>query len=157
MTGDREEAKEIRQMALIQILQRAGSFQNRSRFSTWLYRIASNTSLDVRASSKRKQVHSLDALLDGPMGVAQEPRDAKAESPIGRASQRELQESIQDALTRLSPKYRQVIVLRYLEGKRYPEIAEVLQISLGTVKSRMARAHVALGREIAPLLERFVA
>jgi len=157
LTGNEADALDAAQETFRTVYHRIDRFNFRSRFSTWLFRVASNTSLDVRASSRRRQMQSLEALLDGPTAAVLEPRDKRAVNPLQRASHSELQEGIQQALLRLSPKYRQVIVLRYLEGLTYPEMSEVLEVSLGTVKSRMARAHVALDRVIAPLLERFVA
>jgi len=156
LTGNEADALDAAQETFRILYHRIDRFHFRSRFSTWLYRIASNTSLDVRAGSRRRQIHSLDALAESAGWSVREPPDGKTESPIRRASHHELQDGIQEALGRLSPKYRQVVVLRYLEGRTYPEMAEVLEISLGTVKSRMARAHVALERELGPLLERFV-
>ena len=66
----------------------------------------------------------------------------------------ELEAEVQSAITRLSPKMRAITVLRYMQGLSYEEISISLGISLGTVKSRLARAHQALDRELTPLLDR---
>ena len=75
--------------------------------------------------------------------------------PLAAASRHELESEIQRAISRLSPKLRAITVLRYVENLSYDEIAEVLQISLGTVKSRLSRAHEALDRELTPVLDRY--
>ena len=83
-----------------------------------------------------------------------EPVDERAESPIEAAATVELEAEVQSAITRLSPKMRAITVLRYMQGLSYEEISISLGISLGTVKSRLARAHQALDRELTPLLDR---
>ena len=70
------------------------------------------------------------------------------------ASRHELEAEIERAIARLSPKMRAIIVLRYVEELSYEEISETLTISIGTVKSRLARAHAALDRELTPILDR---
>jgi RNA polymerase sigma-70 factor (ECF subfamily) len=76
------------------------------------------------------------------------------EMPSVSASRRELEQAIQLAISRLSPKLRTIIVLRYIEHLSYEEVSETLRISLGTVKSRLARAHEALDRELTPVLDK---
>ena len=73
---------------------------------------------------------------------------------MNAASRHELEGEIQAAITRLSPKMRAITVLRYLESLSYEEISEALGVSLGTVKSRLSRAHDALDRELTPVLDR---
>jgi RNA polymerase sigma-70 factor (ECF subfamily) len=87
-------------------------------------------------------------------GAAIDPEDESAEAPSAVASRHELEKDIQAAITRLSPKMRAITVLRYVEGLSYEEISESLEISLGTVKSRLSRAHGALDRELTPVLDR---
>ena len=74
--------------------------------------------------------------------------------PSTAASRKELEAEIQNAIDRLSDKLRTMIVLRYNENLSYEEIAETLEISLGTVKSRLSRAHEALDRELTPVLDK---
>ena len=80
--------------------------------------------------------------------------DESVESPPAAASRQELEVEIQEAITRLSPKMRVITVLRYTESLSYEEIADTLGISLGTVKSRLSRAHAALDRELTPVVDR---
>ena len=74
---------------------------------------------------------------------------------MSAAARHELEGEIQQAILRLSPKMRVITVLRYVESLSYEEIADTLQISIGTVKSRLSRAHQALDRELTPVLDRF--
>jgi RNA polymerase sigma factor (sigma-70 family) len=87
-------------------------------------------------------------------GGAFDVEDERTEAPTAFASRHELEKDIQRAIDRLSPKMRAIIVLRYLESLSYDEIAETLDISLGTVKSRLSRAHAALDRELTPIVDR---
>lgn len=80
--------------------------------------------------------------------------DDQGERPADSASRHELEDEIQAAITRLSPKLSGITALRYSEGLSYEQISEVLEIAIGTVKSRLARAHDALERELTPVLDR---
>jgi RNA polymerase sigma factor (sigma-70 family) len=82
-------------------------------------------------------------------------RSVETSDPIEAARRRELESEIQRALSRLSPKLHTIIVLRYVENLSYQELAETLRIPLGTVRSRLARAHEALDRELTPLLDKY--
>ena len=88
-------------------------------------------------------------------GVRAEIADERVEQPLSTASRHELEDEIQQAILRLSPKMRAITVLRYIESLSYEEIADTLQISIGTVKSRLSRAHQALDRELTPVLDKF--
>ena len=129
-------------------------FRFESRFSSWVYRIAVNASIDVRRRARRR-LTSLEALQEGRDSQGKyDPADHKVEMPSATASRRELEAEIQRSISRLSPKLRTIIVLRYVENLSYEEVSEALRISLGTVKSRLARAHEALDRELTPVLDK---
>ncbi|HKE02005.1 MAG TPA: sigma-70 family RNA polymerase sigma factor, partial [Planctomycetota bacterium] len=122
-------------------------FRFQSKFSSWVYRIAVNASIDLCRRSFMRGTTSLDALSDDPpkvRGRATLPEDDQVTRPRDAAEGSELASDVQEAIGRLSPKLRTIVVLRYLENLSYEEVAEVLRCSMGTVKSRLARAHVAL-------------
>jgi len=152
LTGNDADALDAAQDTFCTVHDRIDRFHFRSRFSTWLCRIATYTSLDVRARSRRRRMPSLESMVDGkPWGDrsswdALEPCSSEADDPLWCAVRREQAEGIRAALRRLSPRFREVIELRYLEGMTYAEIASELDLSPGTVKSRMSRAHQALDR-----------
>ena len=157
ITGNATDALDASQETFGILYRKVGEFRFQSKFSSWVYRIAVNASIDLKRRSSARKLISLDALEDagGPTRRAgSELRDDAIEMPMASASRGELEMEIQRAISRLSPKLRTVTVLRYTESQSYQEISQTLQISLGTVKSRLARAHDALDRELSPVLER---
>lgn len=136
VVGNAVDALDVVQESFALVFRKLHGFRGGSLFSTWLFRIVVNCSIDHR----RKR--------DGqrwPTGVSVES-DVLDESPTpgARAEVRELGDQVQAALSHLSPKLRAILALRYLEGMSYEELAVALGLSLGTVKSRLARAHLAL-------------
>jgi len=157
ITGNATDALDASQETFGILYRKVGEFRFQSKFSSWVYRIAVNASIDLKRRSSARKLISLDALEEagGPTKRAgSELRDDSIEMPMASASRGELELEIQKAISRLSPKLRTVTVLRYTESQSYQEISQTLQISLGTVKSRLARAHDALDRELSPVLER---
>jgi len=156
ITGNTTDALDASQETFGIVFRRIREFRFQSRFSSWVYRIAVNASIDLRRRSRTRRFASLDAVRDS--GSPGSPRydvsDQGVEMPSATASRHELEEEIQRAINRLSDKLRTIIVLRYNENLTYEEISETLEISLGTVKSRLSRAHDALDRELTPVLDK---
>ena len=154
ITGNPSDALDASQETFGILFRRMREFRFESRFSSWVYRIAVNASIDVRRRARRR-LTSLEALQEGRDSQGKyDPADHKVEMPSATASRRELEAEIQRSISRLSPKLRTIIVLRYVENLSYEEVSEALRISLGTVKSRLARAHEALDRELTPVLDK---
>ncbi len=156
ITGNPTDALDAAQETFGIIFRKLGEFRFESKFSSWVYRIAVNASIDLKRRSNARWIASLDAIQEGgpSEGGRFDVQDEKTEMPSDVASRRELDEEIQRAIGRLSSKLGVITVLRYMEGLSYGEIAETLRISIGTVKSRLARAHEALDRELTPVLDR---
>jgi RNA polymerase sigma-70 factor (ECF subfamily) len=155
ITGNPSDALDASQETFGILFRRIREFRFESRFSSWVYRIAVNASIDVRRRARSRRTASLEALQQDPSERTRfEPADRMVEMPSVSASRRELEQAIQLAISRLSPKLRTIIVLRYIEHLSYEEVSETLRISLGTVKSRLARAHEALDRELTPVLDK---
>jgi RNA polymerase sigma-70 factor (ECF subfamily) len=156
ITGNPSDALDASQETFGIVFRRIREFRFQSRFSSWVYRIAVNASIDLRRRSRSRRLASLEAVQDGTSHERSRDglSDRMVEMPSVSASRRELELEIQRAISRLSPKLRAIIVLRYVENLSYDEVAETLKISLGTVKSRLARAHEALDRELTPVLDR---
>jgi RNA polymerase sigma-70 factor (ECF subfamily) len=156
ITGNPADALDASQETFGILFRKVGGFRFESRFSSWVYRIAVNASIDLKRRTSARRPASLDALEAGGKEGAHpmEFTDEAAEAPVLVASRHELEGEIQEAITRLSPKMRAITVLRYLESLSYEEISESLGVSLGTVKSRLSRAHEALDRELTPVLDR---
>lgn len=139
MTGNPEDGADLAQEAFLRAWRTLPSFQGDSSFATWLYRLASNLCIDfLRREKRRGTALSLDD-EDAPIDLPDHSAD-----PHGKAERRELRAAVGQALLKLSDEHRQILVLRELEGLSYTEIAGRLGLSEGTVKSRIARARLAL-------------
>lgn len=155
ITGNATDALDASQETFGILFRRIGEFRFESRFSSWVYRIAVNASIDLRRRARTRRLASLEAIQEAGSDDSRfDVADEGVEMPVARASRHELEAEVQRAISRLSPKLRTIIVLRYLENLSYDEVAETLRISLGTVKSRLSRAHDALDRHLTPVLDR---
>lgn len=152
-----DDAAELTQDTFVKIIENIEGFESRSSFYTWAFRIAVNLTLNYR---KRKATVGFSS-LDAPAGGAGEEvrnslaavlLDEKAPTPADVAENRELCDLVQDALDKLDDEHRTIIVLRDIEDMDYAQIADVLAIELGTVKSRLSRARASLRQ----ILEAFV-
>jgi RNA polymerase sigma-70 factor, ECF subfamily len=142
--GNSEDTLDTVQEAFLNAYQNLDSFKGDSLFFTWLYRIAVNTAI----SSKRKQrmVLSIDASPEGEAVI--EPVDSSEFNRPGQAlEQAEQEKRIQQALARLSAEHRAVLVMKDMQGQKYEDMAEVLGVPIGTIRSRLHRARLEL-REI---------
>jgi RNA polymerase sigma-70 factor (ECF subfamily) len=139
ITGSSVDALDVVQDSFALVFRKLQGFRGNSLFSTWLFRIVVNCSIDHRRRSQ-PQGRLLVGRLDEPAG---EPVD-ETPDPRERAATRELGGQVQEAILQLSPKLRVILALRYLEDMSYEELSATLGLSLGTVKSRLARAHLAL-------------
>jgi len=156
ITGNGNDALDAAQETFGILFRKIEGFRFQSKFSSWVYRIAVNASIDLKRRAANRRLPSLDQMADsrGDDAIRVEPADDRLQSPVEAAATVELEAEVQSAITRLSPKMRAITVLRYMQGLSYEEISISLGISLGTVKSRLARAHQALDRELTPLLDR---
>ena len=141
MVGHVEDAADLTQEVFLKVWQGLPSFQGDSSFSTWLYRLTSNACIDfLRREKRRRGTLSLD---DEERELAAQLPDP-APTPQRALEQRELRQALEEGLAALSDEHRQVLVLRELNGLSYDEIAQALDLSPGTVKSRIARARMSL-------------
>lgn len=138
VTSSPEEAEDVVQDAFVRAFLKLDTFQNNSQFFTWLYRIAFNSALS--RMRRRKGVTSLDQARED---VGKEPVD-QIGGPDERMMRDERVQMVQVALHRLSDDHRSILVLREMEDHPYELIAEILQISIGTVRSRLSRARTQL-------------
>jgi len=147
MVGNAEDAQDVVQEAFLNAYQSLDGFKGDSLFFTWLYRIAVNTAI----SFKRKQrlILSLDVGRNGDHAI--DPHDPSDMSRPGHAlEQVEQERRIQLALSRLSPEHRAVLIMKDMEGQKYEVMADVLQVPIGTIRSRLHRARL----ELRDLLEK---
>ncbi len=134
MTGDPDRVEDIAQEVFLKAFRSLKSFRGGSRFYTWLYRITVNTVLNTMRSQGRRQETSLDAL-----GGLEVQADADME-PAEVTARLELARRVREAIDQLEEPYRVIVYLRELEDLSYEEIAEVVELPVGTVKSRLFRA-----------------
>jgi RNA polymerase sigma-70 factor (ECF subfamily) len=136
-----EDARDVVQEAFLHAYQSLHAFKGDSLFFTWLYRIAVNTAISMKR--KERLVLRLQPAGDGGTGI--EPLDPSDGSRPGYALEMAEQERrVHDALNRLSPEHRTVLVLKDMEGMKYEEMADVLQVPIGTIRSRLHRARLEL-------------
>ena len=142
MVGDPDDAADLTQDAFLTAWRSLASFQGQAAFSTWLYRLTSNACIDFLRREKRRGTLSLTA-EDDEDGRELELADQRF-SPERELEKKEALQAVRKGLAALSPGHRQILVLREMEGLSYEEIARVLDLEEGTVKSRIARARLAL-------------
>ena len=143
LIGDREEAADQAQEAFLKAWQGLNAFQGESSFSTWLYRLTANVCIDyLRRRNRRLGVESAVSLDDEEAGWA-EPADWE-QDPHRQLERAERSRAVGRGMAALPEHFRQVLVLREMAGLSYQEIGAALKLDLGTVKSRLARARLAL-------------
>jgi RNA polymerase sigma-70 factor (ECF subfamily) len=151
-----EDARDLTQEAFLKAFQRIGEFRQLSGFYTWVFRIGVNLALSYRRKEGRRKTISLDA-DSGASGTQADALSRRLESmgdgPLDESlMQAELQAHTARALHDLDDDHRAVIVLRDVEGLDYADIATILEVPPGTVKSRLHRARMAVRQAILPLL-----
>jgi RNA polymerase sigma-70 factor (ECF subfamily) len=155
IAGSHEDAADAAQDAFVQAYAKLDSFRGDAQFFTWLYRIAMNVALTRRR--RRRPVASLDAAKST---AGEEPMDAAA-GPDHQLLTDERSVQIHSALADLGEQHRKILMLRELEGCSYETIAEILEMPVGTVRSRLFRARLQLrdklrtlwGDDLSPSLE----
>ena len=156
MVRDRELAEDLSQETFIKALNAIESYRPEFKFSSWIFKIANNAAID---HLRRRELDTLS--LDGsPHAETPEAMQATAlqigarqESPLDTVEAKELGSEIEAAIGRLRPEYRSCILLRHVEGRAYEEIAEILNLPLGTVKTYIHRARNELRQALAHLKE----
>ncbi len=147
MVRDRERSEDLSQETFVKVLNAIDSYRPEYKFSSWIFKIANNAAID---HLRRKELDTLS--LDGaPDAVTAERQEGPSlqladttESPLDELQARELGTQIEAAIAQLRPDYRSCILLRHVEGYAYEEIAEMLDLPLGTVKTYIHRARAQL-------------
>ncbi|MDP8959594.1 MAG: sigma-70 family RNA polymerase sigma factor [Actinomycetota bacterium] len=137
---DREAALEATQETFLTLFRKADRFSGRSALGTWLYRVAVNTCYDQLRRERRQRAD--------PLPVGHDPVDPTASDPFAAV---ELRPDLERALGALSPEFRAVVTLSDLEGLPLQDVAEVLDLPVGTVKSRLFRARQRLAQHLGNL------
>lgn len=154
MLSDREDALDAAQEVFLSAWRNLGGFREEAALSTWLLRIAANRCLNrIR---RRKSVSAREAPWPEPAGEGEEgavfqPAGGEADRPDRLAETREMGEILTEALSRLDPVSRWMVLLSDVEGFSYEEIAGFAEVPVGTVKSRLHRARMAMRRLLSPV------
>jgi RNA polymerase sigma-70 factor (ECF subfamily) len=148
LVGSAEDAQDVVQEAFLHAYQSLDRFKGDSRFFTWLYRIAVNSAISLKR--KHRAVLSIHASREGQGGGA-EPLDNSEFSQPGQTLERaEEERRVQAALSRMSAEHRAVLILKDMEDQKYEDMAAILQVPIGTIRSRLHRARL----ELRELLEK---
>lgn len=154
MLNDPEEAADAAQDAFVRAFRSLDHFRGDAAFGTWLHRIAVNVCLDAARRRKRAAVPFSTLDSDAESVREQEPADA-GHSPAEIADRQERRRAINEALATLSENHRTVLILLDIQGHAYEEVATMLDLPLGTVKSRLNRARLALREKLEAKRELF--
>lgn len=165
MSGHAEEARDLAQETFVRAFDGIGRFEHKSGFYTWLFRIAANLALSWRRKERRMRLTSLNGQEDDSglqagsndgdqaVNLRVAGRRAQGEGPPEELRRKETQQAVADALVQLDDDQRIVLVLREIEELDYQAIAEVLGLPIGTVRSRLHRARLAMRDLLKPMME----
>jgi RNA polymerase sigma-70 factor (ECF subfamily) len=156
MVRDRELAEDLSQETFVKVLNALDRYRPEYKFSSWVFKIANNAAID---HLRKKELDTL-SLQGGPDATTPERVEATAlqlgdqtESPLDELEARELGSTIERAIGLLRPEYRSCIILRHVEGRPYDEIAVILDLPLGTVKTYIHRARAELRESLDGILD----
>lgn len=147
LLGNRTDAADVCQEVFVLLLRKLGSFRGEAKFSTWLYRVTLNACHD-HARRIKHNVSLSDSPGEDLPEMEQRLADESADSPEMSAERAEIQHRVREAINRLPFKFKEIIYLHDIRGYNYKEVSEILEISLGTVKSRLNRARSRLAKEL---------
>ena len=156
MIGDREQAEDLAQESFVKAFNNLDSYNPNYRFSSWLFKIANNHAIDHLRRARLSTVsihgspHAANAEREEETRIILESRD---ESPEQEMLALELGGEIEQAIARLRPEYRTAVILRHIENRPYEEIAEIMEVPIGTVKTFLHRARGELREMLGHLRE----
>lgn len=149
MLGNHHDALDAVQEILLKLMAALPKFQGRSRFGTWLYRLAANTCLDIRRKRGRTSAESLEATLEHSPGASLAMLDDRPnDNPDVYVEQQYKENLVRAALEQLPESQRQLLILRDLEDLSNTQVADILGIEVGALKARLHRARQALKRTL---------
>ncbi len=144
LTRDPEDASDIVSEAFVRVYNALQNFKGQASFGTWLYRILTNCFLDMRKKERNRPVSSLESVLRTPEGEVERQVEDPGPTPLESTERKERARSIEFAVSQLAEYQRAMIVMYHAESMSYEEISAVLDLPIGTVKSRLNRARISL-------------
>ena len=152
MVQDPAMAEDLAQEAFVKAYRSLRSYDPSRKLSSWLFKIAHNTTIDhLRRNTPETVPLEAPPEEEGRGGLAAVLADGSVEDPAAAAERRDMARSLERAIARLRPEYREAVVLFYIEGASYQEICETTGLPLGTVKTNLHRARKELAQEMAVL------
>ncbi|GKX30017.1 RNA polymerase sigma factor [Vallitalea longa] len=149
MFGNEHDANDMSQEVFIKVYKSLDKFNFKSSFSTWIHRITVNTCIDeYRKKKKNYQVESMDETMEQQDGTVHKQFVDKSLTPEEKAIKNENVRFIRESIDELKEEHKMIIILRDIKGYSYDDIADILDISIGTVKSRISRARASLKKII---------
>jgi RNA polymerase sigma-70 factor, ECF subfamily len=152
VVGNAEDAKDAVQETFVQAFLKLESFHGASAFYTWLYRIAFNVAVTHRRKRGAMRSAEQTALADGHLRGSVEAPGERGDGPSERMEREERCQQVRDAISQLPEEHRVVLVLREMDGCCYETIAEILDLPVGTVRSRLHRARMQLRKQLKEVL-----
>jgi RNA polymerase sigma-70 factor (ECF subfamily) len=156
MVRDRALAEDLAQETFVKALNALDTYRPEFKFSSWLFKIANNVAID---HLRRRQLETLsldggpDALTPREVDESRPVVPDRSETPLQEVEARELGAALERAIGKLRPEYRACIILRHIEDRPYEDIAEILDLPLGTVKTYLHRARAELKEILGPMRE----
>jgi len=155
LTGNYDDANDISSEAFVKVFNSINTFRGDANFSTWLFRVVTNLYLDERKRSKAHLNVPLDEYIDLEESTVTRQIEDSSPGPEQLLEQMERAEAL-NALIQQLPDYQRAMVLLYhTQGRSYEDIAEIMGLPIGTVKSRLNRARLSLREKLGPVLELF--
>lgn len=155
--SSKEDAEDVTQEVFVKAYRAIASFDNKSSFQTWIYKIAQNAALDfLRKQKRRGGKKNVSLYAEDEDGEYEIPIADKKNEPYSELRKKEAQNALEKAMEELGADQKEVIVLRDIQGFGYDEIAEITGENLGTVKSRISRARLLLRKKLEKNKELFI-
>lgn len=152
MLGNHEDALDIAQESFIRIYKSLGNFKGESSFSTWLFRISTNICRDeLRKRQRKLKTYSISSEKDNKNTI--DNLGGEKNNPERISISKEINTQIQEKINQLPSEQRSVLILREFQDLSYQEIANILEISMGTVKSRLSRARRSLREDLNKIIK----
>jgi len=155
LAGNYDDANDVAQEAFIRVFNSIGTFRGDANFSTWLYRIITNVYLDERKKAKSHMQTSLEDYIELEESTVTRQIEDAGPTPDQVVQDMERDQTLQQAILQLPEYQRVMIVLYHTQNKSYEEIAEIMSLPIGTVKSRLNRARLALREKLQSARELF--
>ena len=155
LTNNYDDASDVVQEAFLRVFHSINSFRGDANFSTWLYRVVTNVYLDQRKKEKNRPHASLEDMIELDDSTVSRQIQDTAPRPDEMLEEKERQDAIEAAIAQLPDYQRAMVVLYHVQGCSYEEIGRIMGMPLGTVKSRLNRARLALKDKLLPAMELF--